>query len=678
MSYFSDYLSKVYFSPTLPDWDQLGDRLFLVDGVNPNVVLDGWVEHTRIMGAYPQQSDVSVSLSAAGTPAALEDGETYRYGIMRVVKVGNLVIPSAMITDTIENDAGATRDGLVTLDEYEYNPETGSTWTIHYRIYRSKKTDSNVLYLVEEIDQTAYDALSPAGVYTDSTPDASLNMAYEYNYTASELNYFLPPVRYVRAWMGGLIAAGSYAYSLGTATIDAGDKDVVTLASPGQVRQTDVGAYFLVDGEDYAFTILEADETANTYTLSRDADAAHDADNYTVWRDDDVVYALEVLPGNIEGADLLGYAQVYTNLGSGLRAKGVAVSSNDHCYVFRENAVEHLEGSRPNLQLVRLLQGVGCASHATIADRYSPLVIWYAGRAGVWMVDAGEVKRVSTPVDRIIRDEVDHAYDDYTHGVYSPESNCYYLWLFGNGDVDTYGVRVPQLVLKWDLTENEWYVLELMASASGLQRRTDGTLGVVIGIAGGTAWLDEDVSYDGVSASGTVTSGGNSTLTDSGADFSVYATLAGIPVHKTASDGTVERRIIKSKTDTELTIYGTWDANPVENDTYLIGGIRYWAESQELEYRESFDYKKKFHRLLAVVEPDSASNTMTVKLQGVREDAGKEVSQAWDLNGLGAVQMKGESLGLRGRSCKLRVEGNTLRPVKMLSVAVESEPAKRS
>lgn len=676
MSNFSNYLSKIHYSPALPDWTQLGDRLFLVDGVNPNLVMDGWPEHTRIMGMYPQQTAPVLALSDAGTPAALEDGETYRYGVTRVMKIGSLVVESSLISDTLENDAGATRDGSVTLIDYEYPPGASSTWELYYRVYRSKKESTTMLYLAAELTEAEYDALT-AGEYIDTKTDANLDTSYKYNFEATETNMFLPPVRYIRAWQGRLMAGGGQVYSVGTATASSGS-DTITLNSPGQAKEVDRNAWLWLDGEDRAFTIEDVDEDANTLTVDRNTTAAHSEVAFAIWRDSEVLYALEPLPGNIEGGDLTGTGMIYTNLGAGGELRGIAVSSDDFCYIMRSNSVEHVEGAAPDFQLVRKLQGIGCASHATIADRYSPRVIWYAGRAGVWQIVGGEAQRISAPVDPIIEDEVDHSMDHRTHGVYDPQTNRYYLWLFGSDWAD-YTVQVPQLLLIWDAGKNEWYRGEMAASISGLQRRADGSLGPVVGLAGGTAWLDEDTAYDGENIASTATGSGNSTLSDTATDFDTYTNLAGLPVHVTAdSGGPVQRRIIKSVSGNTVTIYGTWDTNPAAGDAYHVGTIRYHAETAEMEYVNVFDTEKKVHRAFAVVDPDTETNVLTMKVKGVREHSARAYSRDQDMNGAGVCELKGAGIGLRARSATVRFEGDSARPVKILSTEIEAADTRRA
>lgn len=83
---------------TIPDYAQLGSRLFVVDGVNQNQVLDGLHAGTRLMGCRAQTDALSLALSAG---AALTSNAAYVYGVRRVVVSGDLEIPSAVKTETV-------------------------------------------------------------------------------------------------------------------------------------------------------------------------------------------------------------------------------------------------------------------------------------------------------------------------------------------------------------------------------------------------------------------------------------------------------------------------------------------------------------------------------------------------------------------------------------------------
>jgi len=84
---------------TLPDWAQLGERLFICDGVNPNLVVDGPGMDPRPMGCMPQWTAPTLTLKDA--TAGLTPGAVYTYGVRRLLRCGALEIPSAVTTNTV-------------------------------------------------------------------------------------------------------------------------------------------------------------------------------------------------------------------------------------------------------------------------------------------------------------------------------------------------------------------------------------------------------------------------------------------------------------------------------------------------------------------------------------------------------------------------------------------------
>ena len=97
---FNDYADYLADAPNAPDFAQLADRLFLVDGINPNMVLGRLPEDTRPMGAVAQETELGL---VQGNGGSLTPGTAYVYGVQRVVyKDGVALVPSAVTTETID------------------------------------------------------------------------------------------------------------------------------------------------------------------------------------------------------------------------------------------------------------------------------------------------------------------------------------------------------------------------------------------------------------------------------------------------------------------------------------------------------------------------------------------------------------------------------------------------
>lgn len=665
---YSDYLSHLQYAPTLPDADQLGNRILMCDGINPNMILDGHEENARIQGVLPDtQPDLNLTPSnGAGT---LTNSAVYAYGVQRIVTLGDLVLKSAISIDTLT--MGASDDTVaVTLKDYEYKPAAGAVWTVTYRILRSKPENRDLLFLVADLTQAQYDALS-SGVYSDITPDANLDTTVSESIAITEpdLYQFNYPTRFVRAWRGHFVTGGSYAYRFGTVDTTA-SSTTITVNAPGQVRESDVGANLSIDTEFTGFIIESVNTVAGTYTVTNAAVNTSTGSTFGVWRDFDTIYVSNPMPADIESH--ISTNVVESSSGSGDRITGIATSAG-FCYIFRENRIETLEGVNGDFALKPLYDGVGLRSHQTLTDRYNDRFFFYAGEHGVYSMYRGQVQKVSSDIDNLIADEVDHRYDEYTHGVYDPNTKMYHLWLFGSTDVSDYGLRIPHLMLSYDVELNQWYKGELAASTSGLWKDETGALFPYIGIAGGMAKLETN-DYDGYNDSGTVTSSANSTIDDTAAAFDTTGPgIAGAPIHVTATDGTIQRRIIKENTATQITIYGTWDTNPSVADAYQVGAIRYDFTTAE-EYFPNFEEERLLMETRIISDPVSTSENCTISALGSRSDSTKAPTQVRDLSA-------GEELNfrpkLRSRSYRIKLEGSGIQQTKFLSIRNIDQDIKR-
>lgn len=666
---FSDYLTTVPFD-SLPDWTQLGGRLFVADGRNPVCVHDGVPANDRMLGALPQQTLTASAVTGTG----LEASAAYTYGVQRIVVAGALEVPSQVTTANVTTDT-TKKKGNVTLVAYEKQPVAGAGWAVTYRILRSLKDVTTTLYKVADLTQAQFEALT-TGLYEDTTADSALDQSVSVDLTAADANGLVPPVRCIRAWKGRLVSGGSATYTAGTLTVGAGDLDLATLAAPGVVHPADVGAYVAIEGEDKVFMVTAVNTTANTWGLDKACTAARTVAAYQLFRDFETVYVGNPLPDNIEGYTI--GEEVISARGTNDPVLGIAVSAG-YCYILRRRSVDVLDGADGTWQLLQHpATPPGCVSHATIADRYSPAVFYYAGAAGVVMMQGSEAKVISTPVRTILESEVDHSMDAWSHGVYDPRTGRYWLWMFAR-DWDDLGVRVPELCLCYDTTAGVWYRHELAASRSDVWRDADGTLIAVIGTAGGVCRLEQGDS-DGVPYSGRCSAAGSSTtLVDSTATWPTENSgLAGQPVHVTLADGNTVRRLVKVNTATTLTIYGTWGTEvPAAGATYRIGSVRWAMEPGEQKFTNSWDKVKKLDQLVVATEMDTEANALQIEVRGVRKDAANQIQALRDMGADDTHVLAGNQLGLRGRSVRVRLSGDTDRPVTVLGLMLDSQEASR-
>jgi hypothetical protein len=700
---FTDYFTDVAFAPTLPDYARLGQRVYIVDGINPNIALDGHEENTRIMGTFPQFTPMLATLIAG---VNLVPNTTYTWAVTRVTKLGALVVESEFVIDF--QKTGTTGGGLLSatieLEDYEYPPAPGAGYEMFYRIYRNAADNADFLFLVEEIDQAAFDLL-PAGtqanhkLYTDTALDAALDQAFilDVSFPVSQENKFVPPVRFIREFRNRLIAGGSYPYDIGSATIMGGALDVVELQAPGVVRETDINAGFVLHDDKFLYTIIAVDTGANTWTLDRDVEAAVTEERYTMFRQFDTVYTLNPLPLNIEG--YLEGTEVITNEGSSNPITGLAVAGN-YAYIMRRNSIELLEESGGQFQVVPLINGVGCVGHQTIADRFSKdKVFVYAGEQGVWEIQGTARQPIHEPIRRFLDEIVDHSLDQFTHGIYNPQTGQYHLWLFKKGETPELGVRVPDLMFTYDDRLQQWYKGELAASTSALWQSIEGTLVPVIGLAGSIAQLEIN-TFDGADIRANIHSADIITIdsiNDVSASFPTTLNgLAGFPLFIIKPDGTEFRHIIRSNTADTLFIYGEFAELPDEDWIYHVGAIKFEAETGDMEYYPRHDKHKKAWRHTTIHDPDpdaeNVGNILDVTVKGVRTKAGHFVKESKSVGPVGATNpfnveaqpdgfdesfIEGDKLGNRGRAMRTRFDQLNGRPLKIISLQLNTTQTRR-
>lgn len=692
---FEDYLTGVTWAPTIPDWALLGGRIFLGDGINPNLVLDGHEENTRINGCFPPLIEPTV-VNAPGA-GALTAGQQYIYAVIRFITLGAMIIRSDYMLSAILTSTGG--DAIITFDDtYEFPPAADAGWTVAHRIYRSVVGATTLLYHVADVADA-----SGGSPYTDTLTDAALQadigrMAEDINTEVSRENKWLPPCRYVRTWGNRLVWAGTHPYSLGTATIgpigspspSGGALNQVTINAPGVVRETDVGATIVIEDEPYLYTIGSVDVLNNTYTLTTNVENVHTACSYAIFREYNTIYITNVLgTGNIE-AYTHPDNYLVDDERSGNQITGIGANARS-LYIFQRNRVSLLyqanrtfaQGFNGGWQLDELPGFPGCVSHATIADRFGSAIFWYAGEEAVWMVTAGatQAQKMSGPLDNLFFNDVDHSYDDFCHGVFDPVRQMYHLWLFENDSVTANGLRVPQLMVTYDLQRNQWYLGELAASISGIVTLS-GVHTAVIGIPGGVAKLEGAQAYDGynvrstflaadtINADGAIIAAGDLPIDGVG--------LAGIPIHVCHYDANdtlvnVERKIIKENTGDTYTLWADWETTPAIGDEYLIGAIRWHLEVTDVNLLPSWQSLKLAAseiNVLANPSDTAESSRLTVTASGMRTKAAASYKQTVDMHDREIFRFRGAERAIHSRSAVIKVEGNTAEEITIKALEI--------
>ncbi len=207
-------------------------------------------------------------------------------------------------------------------------------------------------------------------------------------------------------------------------------------------------------------------------------------------------------------------------------------------------------------------------------------------------------------------EDIDHDYDEWTHGCYNPEDNCYYLWLFGKGDVEKYGLRIPQKMLIYNISLKEWYPCECPASASGVWSDKNGKAFMAVAIAGGVAKFAEQ-GFDGVDINYKI--GVNDEISEKEIEFESLSLplqdvetnskgLQGLPIFLFDVDNNfIDKSLIKDNSENHIELFAEFARLPTVGDIIHIGAIQYSFETGEIAFA-SFDIQKKFDRCIAIAE----------------------------------------------------------------------------
>lgn len=661
----------------LPDFCQLGGRLFAGDGVNPNLAFNSQDGTLRPMSCPAQRAALTLTQQAGGSLTATS---WYTWGVRRVYTDGSLRVNSAMTLNGATLASGKL-GCVLALAQVEYPAPAG--WNTEYEIWRCLATDSATLYRV-----TTLTSFPAGGTYTDTTADTALDMSTPYSVASDDAdttdpNYAFPPCRFLRAWKNRVVGAGTQPYATGTMATTATSK-TVTLGSGATVRQADLDANVRIAGESGLFVITAVNTAANAWTLDRACANSQVAVTYVKQHANDVLLVSDALPNNIEGC-YYG-EEIYAGQGSDNRVTGLAVNG-DWCYVLREQRVEVLEVSASKTYALTVLPSSppGCVSHRTIADQYSPRLYYYAGASGVWQITNGTPQLISLPVQALLENTVLHELDAWTHGVFDPRTGKYYLWLFQSGDLLTAGADVaylmPSLCLVWDSRRERWTVHDLPAACSGIWKTSSGEPYPVIGIPGGVARLDAGVA-DGTYVAATVSAGTTKAATVTGTPFTGLD-LRGLPCLLSRTDGARAMLHIQSNTANGLTFYETLAAAPAVGERLQVGAFLWHAETGEIGLHQSTDKidptsNKKFARVCVSWEPTAAAATLTTTVKGVRAKADHTQAQDIPMQGKDFAEFAGASAGMRGHSVVARVAGTGGQEAQeILVVSVEFEDTQR-
>ena len=243
---------------------------------------------------------------------------------------------------------------------------------------------------------------------------------------------------------------------------------------------------------------------------------------------------------------------------SDFHAVVAAVQAGSAFYVFGNNGGVRYRGSpQQYAQPVSVGGGVGCASANCIASEGGFVYVY--GVAGLWVLGDGERGPVRKRLDLPIHD-------------LTPSVSAARLQIVGDSLylIDT----SDGSALRFHLGLQAWVGVEDRHVRGGTMR---GNETYWVHTSGHLAINDASTYADDVAAgwtlNGTVTSGGATTLSDSGAPWTIDQLIGAWIRLIRASDGSTEYRKINDNTTSQVTVDAWSGAAPTSGDTYALGAF---------------------------------------------------------------------------------------------------------
>lgn len=189
--------------------------------------------------------------------------------------------------------------------------------------------------------------------------------------------------------------------------------------------------------------------------------------------------------------------------------------------------------------------------------------------------------------------------------------------------------RYPHHCLAYAYRQQRWWMEEFpVPICSSCQGQINGQPVAFVGSSGGRVFTLSSGDLDGVDAvytnSGTATSAGIQTLTDSGAVFD-FANIVGLPVSIVDGTGQGQQRLVTSATATELTVDAPWLTALDTTSKYQIGGIQYRWRSGVFRY---INVEKSNKRSLELIAQPADTGTASLRLYLNRS----ETPKSWGLS----------------------------------------------
>lgn len=471
----------------------------------------------------------------------------------------------------------------------------------HYRIYRTRG-DGELFFYEKQV------VISTTSVALTARDD-------ELQYLAPEDNAPMPSMPYVVNSLGLIWCAGNVTYEEGTVTVTNGDT-TITGSSTGWTT-ADIGKYIVVDGDEAHKYIIYDVDIANQIIRIKPLylGTGGSGKSYKIiperWRAYHCGKNAMGLP-LVENWNSKYFVEVKYDENDGCTGLGDMEGS---LAVLTDRSIYRISPSNDGMFIAEKTPcPTGTCSHRSIAkDGSGNLFFLSKHQLGVWKfgTDAPKGKNIGLPI-RARLAELDQDKLQYAHAIYTDEN--YYLW-------------VDDICYVYDNHMECWLEEE------GIQASSASLIGKLrlVGDEYGYLYKSGTGTNDGANLliagerTGTVTAGGNTTLTDTG-NWSTIDECKGLWVNIITGTAKGQRRKIASNTVNQLTVTEAWTTNPVAGDTYAIGAIR---------FRRRFGWFTLGDPIrtwtLAIHQEPQASGTMSLKVYKGYTTTAEEFTESIDL-----------------------------------------------
>ena len=255
----------------------------------------------------------------------------------------------------------------------------------------------------------------------------------------------------------------------------------------------------------------------------------------------------------------------------------------DQVVIFKENAYYVLTESGDDYIPTRSTTEIGTTSHGSITPIPSTgSLLFMSGDGKLYEANGLNANDLDVDLNKTA-DGVNTERLELMEGMWLDTKKWFMLMYSSSGSSE------HDRFLVYDFRIKEWVIWTIRANATAIIQNAQNVKFPYMGTTSGFVYKMLTGNNFGASSgtlSGTVTSGGNTTLTDSTATFDTTDDgLKDVYVSKFNSLKVfTEERRIDSNTGTALTVDTAWDDNPVAGDTYEVGCIRCHWESKTFDH----------------------------------------------------------------------------------------------